>query len=276
MGRFFKNQLFVKNFELILILSCAVSVALVCIYLDAFEALVAFVDRNDAWELDEYLIVLMFGGFAALALLVLRSRDLGREMARREASEVRATILARHDPLTGLPNRRVLAEELATAIASVRDRSAECAVFLIDLDLFKPVNDIHGHVTGDAVLIEVAARIRQSSATARLASRAWAATNSPASSPTRGHDLPARLAGQIVRSLGEPILIGGVRCRSAARSASPAAPQDGLRRARCSTAPISQCTRASARAAASIISSMRRWTSSCANAPRSRPLCALR
>jgi len=170
----------------------------------------------------------MFAGFASIVLLFRRARDLRREIGRREASEEHATRLARHDPLTGLPNRRVLAEDLDTAIAAVRDCSAECAVFLIDLDLFKPINDVHGHVAGDAVLIEVAARIRaivgNSGTVARMGGDEFACVISYET----GCDLPARLAAQILRGLNEAILVEGVRMQIGSTIGIARAPHDGV------------------------------------------------
>jgi diguanylate cyclase (GGDEF)-like protein len=227
MSRFPGMPSLVKNFELVLILAGALLVSLTCIYFDAFEALAIFVEGHDAWQLDELIIVLMFGGLAALILLFRRSRDLRREMQRREASEQEATMLARHDPLTGLPNRRVLAEDLETAIQSVQDVGAECAVFLIDLDLFKPVNDIHGHVTGDAVLIEAAARITAIIGTQGTVARMGGDEFACVVSYKSGADLPARLAAQIVRSLGEPVLLDGTRIQVGGTVGIARAPQDG-------------------------------------------------
>ena len=69
-----------------------------------------------------------------------------------EAAQQLAQSLARHDALTGLPNRRVFAEALEIANAqSDRNGTAGHAVLMIDLDRFKPVNDIHGHQVGDEV-----------------------------------------------------------------------------------------------------------------------------
>ncbi|MGH9275068.1 MAG: diguanylate cyclase domain-containing protein [Acidimicrobiales bacterium] len=77
-----------------------------------------------------------------------------------EAAEERMRHLATHDTLTGLPNRAALTEELDRAV-SRQDRSGTgLAVLFCDLDSFKPVNDRLGHAEGDAVLVEVAARLR--------------------------------------------------------------------------------------------------------------------
>ena len=67
---------------------------------------------------------------------------------------------ALHDPLTGLANRTLLRDRLEHAIArSERERGAT-AVLFIDLDNFKDVNDTHGHIAGDAVLVESARRLQ--------------------------------------------------------------------------------------------------------------------
>jgi diguanylate cyclase (GGDEF)-like protein/hemerythrin-like metal-binding protein/PAS domain S-box-containing protein len=67
--------------------------------------------------------------------------------------------LARHDALTGLPNRRVLHEHLRRALATGKRSGHLGALLLLDLDNFKPLNDEHGHAVGDLLLIEVARRL---------------------------------------------------------------------------------------------------------------------
>jgi diguanylate cyclase (GGDEF)-like protein len=70
-------------------------------------------------------------------------------------AQARAERLARHDALTGLPNRRFFTEALGRLTA---DQDQPAAVMMIDLDRFKPVNDAYGHDAGDAVLNELAQR----------------------------------------------------------------------------------------------------------------------
>jgi diguanylate cyclase (GGDEF)-like protein len=76
------------------------------------------------------------------------------------ASGRRMTHLAHHDPLTGLPNRRLLLERLRAALVASRRTGVPVALVFIDLDGFKEVNDTHGHALGDALLCAVARRMR--------------------------------------------------------------------------------------------------------------------
>jgi len=68
--------------------------------------------------------------------------------------------LAFFDPLTGLPNRRLLADRLSQAMAASKRSACYCALLFIDLDNFKPLNDTHGHDVGDLLLTEVANRLK--------------------------------------------------------------------------------------------------------------------
>ena len=73
--------------------------------------------------------------------------------------EANALHEAQHDELTGLPNRRLLAERAASALATSELRHVSCAVLAIDLDGFKDINDQYGHEVGDLMLRAIAERL---------------------------------------------------------------------------------------------------------------------
>lgn len=89
-------------------------------------------------------------------LTVLAVRDL-RE---RRAAEEKIRYLAEHDGLTGLPNRNSLQARLAAAVERVEASGESLSVICIDLDHFKEANDQHGHLAGDAILVETARRLQ--------------------------------------------------------------------------------------------------------------------
>jgi diguanylate cyclase (GGDEF)-like protein/PAS domain S-box-containing protein len=81
------------------------------------------------------------------------------DVTERQRAIERIEHLARHDVLTGLPNRQAFAERLDLALDRASATSAEFAVLCLDLDRFKDVNDIFGHAAGDALLREFGRRI---------------------------------------------------------------------------------------------------------------------
>jgi diguanylate cyclase (GGDEF)-like protein len=101
-------------------------------------------------------------------VLEIRTHALGNggevrtytDITERKNAEAQIIHLALHDSLTGLPNRRLFLERLAQAIARTGRGGNGCAVFWLDLDRFKYINDRHGHVFGDRVLLQVVDRLR--------------------------------------------------------------------------------------------------------------------
>lgn len=96
----------------------------------------------------------------------------GKDITARKAAEESAHQLAFYDPLTDLPNRRLLLDRLRQMISASARRKTYDAVLFIDLDNFKALNDTRGHDVGDLLLIEVADRlqasVRQGDTVARL------------------------------------------------------------------------------------------------------------
>lgn len=85
--------------------------------------------------------------------------QLGQFMARK-AAEQNLRFVASHDPLTGLFNRNIFNERLQQALAQAARFERSLSLLFIDLDGFKLINDTHGHNAGDALLAELAARLR--------------------------------------------------------------------------------------------------------------------
>ncbi len=81
------------------------------------------------------------------------------DITARKSADAQIEFLAHHDPLTGLPNRVLFQDRLEQAITHSRRSGLMLAVVFVDLDRFKGVNDLHGHIVGDGVLKAVGQRI---------------------------------------------------------------------------------------------------------------------
>ncbi|RJG43379.1 EAL domain-containing protein [Mesorhizobium sp. DCY119] len=123
------------------------------------------------------------------------------DVTERKRAEEHVTFLAHHDPLTGVANRTVFTRELERAATATQKHGSPFAVLLIDLDDFKIVNDTMGHAAGDALLVEVTARlqrlVRKSDIVARLGGDEFAILLPGASSRAVVDGLAARLLGEI-------------------------------------------------------------------------------
>jgi diguanylate cyclase (GGDEF)-like protein len=87
---------------------------------------------------------------------LLEFRDVGE----RKHTQARVSFLAHHDPLTSLPNRELMRARLVEALERATAAGTSVAVLWIDLDHFKDINDIHGHVAGDQILRIVADKLK--------------------------------------------------------------------------------------------------------------------
>jgi diguanylate cyclase (GGDEF)-like protein len=133
---------------------------------------------------------------------------LREDIRRREAVEAELQRLALHDPLTGLANRVLFYERVGHALSTHARAGETFAVFFIDLDGFKQVNDDFGHSAGDIVLREVADRLcgclRESDTVARFGGDEFAVILERLAAPDDVHVTAAR----IVDSVQRPIDVG--------------------------------------------------------------------
>ena len=136
------------------------------------------------------------------------------DVTERHRAEARLTHMARHDALTGLPNRVFYRELMERPLAQVR-RDGGLAVLCLGLDHFKTVNDSLGHPVGDALLQAVARRLlditRETDTVVRLGGDEFAVIQSSAIQPTEAKALAERLVASIATPfevLGHEVAIG--------------------------------------------------------------------
>ena len=124
-------------------------------------------------------------------------------------SEARLAYLAQFDPLTGLPNRTLLADRFSLMIVQARRRNVSLGVLFIDLDDFKLVNDTQGHAAGDELLKEMAKRLQSSlrdgDTVARISGDEFAVILGDLARP----DDAALVAQKIIERIAVPVNVQG-------------------------------------------------------------------
>jgi len=152
---------------------------------------------------------------------------LQEEVAEREQAEERVLHLANHDALTGLPNRRLLIDRLGQALALAHRENHQVAVLFMDLDRFKTINDSLGHMTGDALLQNVARRLsetlREGDTVSRLGGDEFVVVLPSLDQPKAAE----KVALKLVDALAPPIDLGGQELRVSASIGISLFPEDG-------------------------------------------------
>ena len=117
--------------------------------------------------------------------------------------------LASHDALTGLPNRLLFTQKLEAAIDDAAASGEQLAVLFVDLDRFKQINDQYGHAVGDRVLTSVARRIQLVLSDGDMVARLGGDEFIVLLRGTRSTDAAPAIAGDIIRSLNDRLLVDG-------------------------------------------------------------------
>ena len=192
---------------------------------NSFEWFYRVTRTHENWQLDELANIFVIATVALAIILFARGRRLASEIERRILAESEAAALARHDPLTGIANRRLFDEELDRCLAEAKRAGQPTAILLVDLNRFKVVNDIHGHKAGDKLLVAVAERlrrlIRREDIFARLGGDEFGFAVRGAAK-----EAALRLANRMITALNEPFDLGSMTAEIGASIGIALYPED--------------------------------------------------
>jgi len=178
--------------------------------------------RKDGTTFPAELICIPIFSMGHAAGFVATFADLTERKAQAALSRI-----AYFDPLTRIPNRRLLSDRLAMAIAGSKRHKAQLAVLFIDLDFFKEINDNLGHDAGDQALVEIARRlsgcVREGDTVARLGGDEFILVQIELTDRTDA----IRLLERLHASIQQPMHLSGYEVRMTASIGIAFYPQDG-------------------------------------------------
>jgi len=178
------------------------------------------------WTLHSFQFGATFDMLAFMYVLTLRTKAIRQAAVHASMERDIMRALAHTDPLTGLPNRRSLSDALTQSLAGAsKDRML--AVYLIDVDEFKPVNDTYGHEVGDELLVEIARRlqanVRSGDIVARLGGDEFVVLANGLRSPDQAKDL----GDQLLALFDAPVKLSKNEVRIGLTIGYSMAPEDG-------------------------------------------------
>ena len=178
-------------------------------------------DEERWWSINGRPLYDEFGNFMGF-------RGSGHDLTEKRRSQEHASRLAHFDSLTGLANRFQMAQTLERILAAPNPAQRFCAVFLLDLDRFKQVNDTMGHPAGDELLKQVAQRLEHTVANAGRVGRLGGDEFQVIVPGSHKRDDLAELARRIIHNLSLPYQLEGHRVVIGASVGVALAPDDGV------------------------------------------------
>ncbi len=188
---------------------CMISLLLATVPTVGALALHAVADHSDTLHAEMFVIeavlVAMITGLGLQTVAHLYRSAVDHHTVKHDLAQ-----LAQYDALTGLPNRLLLRERFHSSMTACLRLDQSLALYFLDLDGFKAINDQHGHPSGDALLEQVAHRleaiVRTNDTVARLGGDEFIVLQGG----LRHNDEAKLLAGRIIRRLSEPYVIDGI------------------------------------------------------------------
>jgi len=178
-------------------------------------------DESSVWTETKISVVLDKKGQASGLLGVMR------DITERKQMEEQIHHLATHDALTGLPNRLMFGQLLNHAIETAKRYQRNFAVFFVDLDRFKIINDTLGHEAGDQLLKEVSQRFEKALRAVDIVARLGGDEFVILMEEIQNRDQVVALAKKILAVALEPVFIKGEECRVTASIGISLYPDDG-------------------------------------------------
>jgi diguanylate cyclase (GGDEF)-like protein len=179
------------------------------------------------WEIDDLTFTFCLMSIVLVIYSFRRIKDLSREVKARVVAETEARRLARHDPLTGLPNRRFFVETLREVLLKTTADSRS-AVLVLDLDGFKLINDTYGHAIGDRALMEFAKRTSAVMRSGAVLSRVGGDEFAIIVPDIGSLDDPTALARRIGAAVADPFLLEQIPTTLGVGIGIAIAPDDGM------------------------------------------------
>jgi diguanylate cyclase (GGDEF)-like protein/PAS domain S-box-containing protein len=150
-----------------------------------------------------------------------------RDVTQRKIEEQRWVTAALRDPGTGLANRRAIEDHLRATLASDEPSGTALAVLMCDLDDFKAINDAHGHAVGDAVLREVASRLRAAVRRSDVVGRLGGDEFVVLCPMDEGRAVLDQVAARVVTDMAVPMVVRGIEVRLGCSVGAAVAGSDG-------------------------------------------------